>query len=73
LYYCFIIINKQIGLKNMSIDKKRYEVKNGKWGAYFYDTLNKTDLPLNDVLKLLNEYNLTKLEALGKALTGPER
>jgi len=55
------------------LNVERYEIRNGKWGAYFYDTLNHTALTLKDVIELLNELNLRKLEALGKALGGPER
>ena len=57
----------------MSINLERFEVRNGKWGAYFYDTLTHTDLTLDNVKKLLNELHLIKLEALGNALGGPQR
>lgn len=33
----------------------RYELKEGKFGFYFYDTYEKKDLPLEKVLELLNE------------------
>ena len=57
----------------MAVNLERYEVKYGKWGAFIYDTLNRKGLPLEDIVKLLNEYNLKKLENLGEALGGPER
>ncbi len=32
----------------------RYEVKNGKFGAYFYDKDDNRDMTLEDVLEKLN-------------------
>lgn len=32
----------------------RYELRNGKWGAYFHDTEKNQDMPLLDVLEVLN-------------------
>ena len=55
------------------LNVERYEIRNGKWGAYFYDTLTHTALTLKDVIELLNELNLRKLEDLGETLGGPQR
>ena len=52
---------------------KRYELKIGKFGVYYHDSLDNKDLTLNDVLELLNELNMRKLDALGEALGGPQR
>jgi hypothetical protein len=36
----------------------RYEIRTGKFGQYFYDTDDEKDMPLIDVLYILNETNL---------------
>ena len=33
----------------------RYSLKNGKYGPYFYDDFNDSDMSLDDVLKALND------------------
>jgi len=35
----------------------RYIIKYGRWGAYFYDTLESLDLELYEVMNLLNQYD----------------
>ena len=41
----------------------RFEVRYGKWGAYFHDTYNNEDLPLEIVVDLLNQlYPVPKSE-----------
>lgn len=40
----------------------RFEVRNGKWGAYFRDTKSGVDLPLNMVCAELNLHELRKLQ-----------
>lgn len=41
----------------MIILKTRYNLKIGKFGAYFYDLKNNIELDLNQVLELLNKLN----------------
>lgn len=42
------------------ISPDRYELRNGKWGAYFYDNERNIDMPLDEVLNTLNRYSLRK-------------
>lgn len=41
---------------------ERYEVRTGKWGQYFYDKERNCDLPLSDVLRRLELYELRKAQ-----------
>ena len=34
-----------------------YELKTGKFGQYFYNTYEKRDMPLEDILVLLHHYS----------------
>lgn len=36
------------------MEHERYEVRNGKFGSYLYDTVTEKDLPLKEVERLLN-------------------
>lgn len=46
--------------------KNGYIVKNGKYGAYFYDTNSCTDLTLKEVENMLNEMNKQKNSEIDK-------
>lgn len=46
--------NEDNGPPDTSLDPKRYEIRYGKWGAYFFDKKWSTDMPLQDVLDQLN-------------------
>lgn len=35
--------------------KNKYELRTGKFGQYFYDSENDLDLPLKEVLQILNK------------------
>jgi len=37
----------------------RYEIRFGKWGAFFYDTQDAKDLTLHETCALLNERQIT--------------
>jgi hypothetical protein len=36
---------------------KRFTIKIGRFGAYFYDTINKEDVDLKTALNYMNEYD----------------
>lgn len=40
----------------------RFELRQGKFGPYFYDTFGACDMPLSEVLATLNRYNLRKAQ-----------
>ena len=35
-------------------DQERFELRTGRFGVYFYDAMTRHDMPLEHVLKLLN-------------------
>ena len=37
---------------------ERYEIRYGKWGAYFYDNRTKKDMPLEEVLSVMNAFQM---------------
>ena len=49
----------------------RYEIKVGRFGAYFYDNELERDVDMNEALKILNEWS--NLMNLGDKLGGPQR
>jgi hypothetical protein len=49
--------NKLCVLEGYEMKTERYIVKVGKWGAYFYDTIEDHDLTLNEVKVMLNHLN----------------
>jgi len=40
----------------------RYEVRTGKWGCYFYDSVDDKDLTLEEILDLLNKSDQSQQE-----------
>ena len=46
----------------------RFEIRNGRFGAYFYDTLAERDVDLNQALDLMNKY--ADLMTIGDQLGG---
>ena len=51
--------------------EERFEIKVGRFGAYFYDKELKKDVDLRQVLVKLNEW--AALDKIGKALEGYPR
>lgn len=45
---------------------KRFEIKYGKFGAYFFDNIKKEPLALEDIEKIMNEISLDKIEIIAK-------
>ena len=44
------------------IFKKRYEIRRGRWGLYFYDNLLRKDLDLNEVIIKLRKLQIYEKE-----------
>lgn len=47
---------------------KKYSIKIGRYGAYFYDFIQDKSLDLNEVLDLLNELEYLKQKIIRKEL-----
>jgi len=45
---------------------KKYELRNGKYGMYFYDIEKEESIPLNDVLSILNDKRIDKIEFMAR-------
>jgi hypothetical protein len=45
-------------VRRFRVNNKRFEIKNGKFGPFFYDSIDKKDLPLDSVLSILNKPEL---------------
>ena len=55
----------------MTLENKRFMIKYGRFGAYFYDNILKKDVDMKEVQTMLNEWN--SIMKIGKALEGYQR